>query len=232
MPEQYACVELLGLLQPVLAQDAWPDGGGGDLITVQNDRVQVDPTRPAHRSRNLVNGYRSEGLVVVDGAEQPVQHSLEVEFSDKSVGEGDAESASAKVADCGDTYTHAHALRLLEGLDGRESSRHLRSRPVAHELRKVFSTPLLYESGGGPGKSSGDDHTVVDPYQGFGARIDCVKVRWVVVREIHVNRNSVELTDAGHVRQGASGVSRNSCRPVAVDPFVFWVYIWRTGRQM
>lgn len=24
MPEQYACVSLLGLLQPVLAQDAWP----------------------------------------------------------------------------------------------------------------------------------------------------------------------------------------------------------------
>ncbi|CAB4874503.1 MAG: hypothetical protein F2795_04655 [Actinobacteria bacterium] len=50
MTEQYACVELLGLLQPVLAHDAWPDGGGGDLITVQNDRVEVDPARPAHRS--------------------------------------------------------------------------------------------------------------------------------------------------------------------------------------
>jgi len=62
----------------------------------------------------------------------------------------------------------------------------------------VQCSPLLNQARCGPGKVTSDRAPIVDPDQCFVLGVDRMKVRRVVIGEVHVDRYPVELTQPRH----------------------------------
>jgi hypothetical protein len=73
-----------------------------------------------------------------------------------------------------------------------------RGRPVRRELVDVKSSPPLDQLPGDLGQLATDHQAVVYSYESLVLGVDRVEVRWIVVAEVHVDRDPVELTEPRH----------------------------------
>lgn len=105
-----------GLLKPVFPDWTEPVRRYRFPVTVQDVRVEIDPTRPAHRSGDRVDAGAVERCVIVDCSKYTWERIVEVQLSHQAIGEDDAQEAITEVLNAGNTGRTSHCSSLLKQL--------------------------------------------------------------------------------------------------------------------
>ncbi len=106
-----------GLLKPVFPDYTEPVWRCRFHVAVQNVRIEINPSRPAHRAGDRVDAGAAERCVIVDCSKYTWERIVEVQLSHQAIGEDDAQEAITEELNAGNTDRTSHHPSLLERFD-------------------------------------------------------------------------------------------------------------------
>jgi hypothetical protein len=164
------------------------------VVAVEHVGVEVDSVRPADRSSDVVDLDLAEDARIPKWLEYTaLEQSIEVQFPDEAVGEGQAKAEVPEVLDVDDPGQLTHRSSLLKGLDREQRLGHLGPLPILDQFAPAEVSAFADETLRHAGQAAFNDGSVRDAHPSLVPAIEGVDVRRTVVPPVHVDHDAVEL---------------------------------------